>query len=110
MKSLAGNYDCSDADDYAVVVVVVDDDADVVVVVAVVAAMVVLFKRTSRLLIYVVTMHYEKLSQGGDCDVSVGSSGGSGSFLYFIRKIKSKQRLVCERGDVCDGAVRLRQR
>jgi hypothetical protein len=46
-----------------------------------------LLKRPSRLLMYVVTMHYEKHSQGGECDANVGSSGGSGSFLYS--KIKA---------------------
>ncbi len=55
--------------------------------VVVVVMMVMVMVMWSRLLMYVVTMHYEKRSQGGDCDASVGSSGGSGSFLYL--KIKA---------------------
>ena len=49
--------------------------------------MVMVMVMWSRLLMYVVTMHYEKHSQGGECDANVDNSGGSGSFLYS--KIKA---------------------
>jgi len=68
------------------VVVVVNDDNDDDVVVVVVVVVVMLFKRPSRLLMYVATMHYEMHSQCGDCDASVGSSGGSGFCALFENK------------------------
>jgi hypothetical protein len=58
-----------------------------------------------------VSMPYEKHSQCGDCDAVIVMQvlAAVVAVVPFLYLFKKKQRLVCERGDVC-GAVRWRRR